>query len=83
MTEITSEEHLTAAQKFKKLLAAYNEAEDLINIGAYKKGSNRDIDLAMRLKPTMDNFLRQGIYEASQLEEAESFLLSQFGAMIR
>jgi len=83
MTEIISDEHLNASQNFKKLLAAYNEAEDLINIGAYKKGSNRDIDLAIRLKPTMDQFLRQGIYEASQLEEAESFLLSQFGAMVR
>lgn len=83
MTEIISDEHLNASQYFKKLLAAYNEAEDLINIGAYKKGSNREIDLAIRLKPTMDQFLRQGIYEASQLEEAESFLLSQFGAMMR
>ncbi|MCM3569589.1 flagellar protein export ATPase FliI [Neobacillus mesonae] len=81
MTEITSDEHLQAANNFKKLLAAYNEAEDLINIGAYKKGSNREIDMAMRSKPLMDQFLRQGIYEASQLEEARSFLISQFGAM--
>jgi flagellum-specific ATP synthase len=83
MPDITSDEHLFAAQNFRKLLSSYNEAEDLINIGAYKKGSNRDIDLAMRLKPSMDNFLRQGIYETSQLQEAESFLLSQFGAMTR
>lgn len=81
MTEITSDEHLQAANHFKKFLATYNEAEDLINIGAYKKGSNRDIDQAMRLKPIMDNFLRQGIFEASQLEDARSFLISQFGAM--
>lgn len=83
MTVITSDEHLNAARNFKKLLAAYNEAEDLINIGAYKKGSNRDIDLAMRMKPVMDNFLRQGIYEPSQLDETQSFLLSQFGATMR
>jgi flagellum-specific ATP synthase len=83
MTEITSDEHLNAARTFKKLLASYNDAEDLINIGAYKKGSNRDIDLAMRLKPQLDNFLRQGIFETSQLEDAGSFLISQFGAMMR
>jgi len=83
MTEITSEEHLKASGIFKKLMAAYNEAEDLINIGAYKKGSNREIDLAMRLKPQMDQFLRQGIYEPSKLEEAMSYLISQFGAMVR
>ncbi|CRK80908.1 flagellar protein export ATPase FliI [Neobacillus massiliamazoniensis] len=83
MTEITSDEHLSSVHTFKKLLASYNEAEDLINIGAYKKGSNRDIDLAIRLKPQMDQFLRQGIFEASKLEDAKSFLISQFGAMIR
>ncbi|MDR6123748.1 flagellum-specific ATP synthase [Bacillus sp. SLBN-46] len=83
MTEITSEEHLKAARNFRNLLASYNQAEDLINIGAYKKGSNREIDLAMRLKPHMDQFLRQGIYETSSLEDAESFLTSQFGAIMR
>lgn len=83
MTEITSDEHLNAAQNFKKLLSAYNEAEDLINIGAYKKGSNRDIDMATRLKPQMDSFLRQGIYEASPLENTRALLIQQFGAMMR
>jgi flagellum-specific ATP synthase len=83
MTEITSEDHQKAAQNFKRLLATYNEAEDLINIGAYKKGSNRDIDMALRFKPQMDHFLRQGIYEPSQLEDAQTFLNKQFGAMMR
>ncbi|WML56298.1 flagellar protein export ATPase FliI [Neobacillus sp. PS2-9] len=83
MTEITSDEHQHAARNFKNLLASYNQAEDLINIGAYKKGSNREIDLAMRLKPQMDHFLRQGIYETSNLEDSESFLTSQFGAIMR
>ena len=82
MTEITSNEHLAAASQFKKLMAAYKDAEDLINIGAYKKGSNRTIDLAVRLKAQMDQFLRQGIYEPSQLDETQAFLISQFGAMM-
>lgn len=83
MSEITPEDHQRAAQNFKKLLATYNEAEDLVNIGAYKKGSSREIDLALRLKPHMDQFLRQGIYEPSQFEETQSFLIKQFGAMMR
>ncbi len=83
MTEITSEDHQRAAQNFKRLLATYNEAEDLVNIGAYKKGSNREIDLALRLKPQMDHFLRQGIYEPAELSEAQAFLIKQFGAMMR
>jgi flagellum-specific ATP synthase len=83
MTEITSDQHLNAARNFKNLLASYISAEDLINIGAYKKGSNREIDLAVRLKPQMDHFLRQDIFEPSKLEDAESFLTSQFGAIMR
>jgi flagellum-specific ATP synthase len=83
MTDITSEEHLNAARNFKKFLASYNESEDLINIGAYKKGSNREIDTAIRLKPQMDSFLRQGIFEPSELNAAQSFLISQFGGMVR
>jgi flagellum-specific ATP synthase len=83
MTDVTSNEHLNAAGNLKKLLGTYNEAEDLINIGAYKKGSNREIDLAIRLKPQMDQFLRQGIFETSLLEDAQSYLISQFGAIMR
>jgi flagellum-specific ATP synthase len=83
MTEITTNDHQCGAKNFKKLLAAYKEAEDLINIGAYKKGSNREIDLAIRFKSLMDNFLHQGVFEPSQLEEAESFIISQFGEIIR
>jgi flagellum-specific ATP synthase len=81
MTEITSKEHLASADNFKRLLATYQEAEDLIHIGAYKKGANRDIDTAIRYKQQMEDFLRQGIYEASHFEETQSFLISQFGAM--
>ena len=82
MTEITSDTHQKSARVFKHMMAHYNEAEDLINIGAYKKGSNREIDSAIRLKPIMDNFLRQEIFENSQLEDAETFLISQFGVMM-
>lgn len=83
MNEVTSNEHQTAAVNFRRLLSTYTEAEDLINIGAYKKGSNRDIDLAVRLKPQLDQFLQQGIYEVSRLEDTIEQLHLQFGAMVR
>lgn len=82
MTDITSDKHQQAARVFKQMMAHYSEAEDLINIGAYKKGSNREIDSSIRLKPIMDNFLRQEIFESSQLDDAQTFLISQFGAMM-
>ncbi|MDF2535889.1 MAG: flagellum-specific synthase [Bacillales bacterium] len=82
MTDITLDTQQQAARVFKQMMAHYNEAEDLINIGAYKKGSNREIDSAIRFKPIMDNFLQQEIFENSQLEDAQAFLISQFGAMM-
>ena len=47
MSQIATREHKQAANKLKNVLATYNEAEDLINIGAYKKGSNPNIDYAI------------------------------------
>ena len=46
MSQIVTKEHKKAAGRLKTVLATYNEAEDLINIGAYKSGSNRNIDYA-------------------------------------
>ncbi len=48
-----------------RLMAAWSEAEELINIGAYAPGSNPDCDVAIALKPRIDEFLRQGVKETS------------------
>ena len=50
MNSIVTKEHKALAGKLKQVLATYSEAEDLINIGAYKNGSNPDIDYAIRSK---------------------------------
>ena len=47
----------------RRLVAAHAEAEELINIGAYAHGSNRDCDVAIALKPRIDQFFRQEIHE--------------------
>jgi flagellum-specific ATP synthase len=62
-TDITSEEQQTLVGKLRNLLAVYAENEDLINIGAYERGSNQLIDQAIELKPRIDAFLQQKIYE--------------------
>ena len=55
---------------------AINEAEDLINIGAYKKGSNKEIDHAVEKIDEVNGFLRQGVYDKFTFEE-ETELMSQ------
>ena len=69
MSQIVNKEHKAVAGRLKNVLATYNEAEDLINIGAYKKGSNKEIDYAIEKHEAVNSFLLQGVddkYEFSQ-----------------
>lgn len=51
MSNISTKQHLDAANKFRELLSTYQNSEDLINIGAYKRGSSREIDEAIQFYP--------------------------------
>jgi len=66
MPDITPEEHRAHAGRFRDLLAAYRQAEDLINIGAYVAGSNPRVDEAISSYQSIVDFLRQGINECSE-----------------
>ncbi|MGA1847102.1 flagellar protein export ATPase FliI [Deferribacter abyssi] len=69
MKEIVEKKHFEAAGKLRDLIATYREAEDLINIGAYVKGSNKKIDEAILKIDAINNFLKQGIDEVANFEE--------------
>jgi len=68
MIDIVDDSHRRDADKLKALLAAYREAEDLINIGAYVKGSNAIIDEALAKIDLINQFLRQDIAEKTNFE---------------
>ncbi|MES3039296.1 MAG: FliI/YscN family ATPase [Bdellovibrionota bacterium] len=61
MRAVTNPEHQKLAQKMRELLAVYKEAEDLINIGAYKSGTNPKIDKAIKLIDPINDFLKQAV----------------------
>jgi flagellum-specific ATP synthase len=67
--DITDEKHYKSAGELIELLSEYREAEDMLSIGAYAKGSNPKVDRALLFKSKIDEFLRQGINEPSQFEE--------------
>lgn len=69
MSSIVDSEHKEAAGKLKNVLATYQEAEDLINIGAYKKGSNSNIDYAIEKIDMVNEFLLQQTHEKFSFEE--------------
>ncbi len=59
MPAITNDEHRGNAGKVRDLMAAYEKASDLINIGAYVQGTNPVIDKAITVMPHVQEFLRQ------------------------
>lgn len=80
MTDVASKEHLELASKFKETLATYKQSEDLINIGAYKTGSNSGIDYAVSHIADMQSFLKQAIDDPVMLDESVQRLKSIFEA---
>jgi flagellum-specific ATP synthase len=78
MNEIAPKEQISAANRMKELMSVYRDAEDLINIGAYKSGSNLDIDTAIDSIKDIWGFTRQGTDEKSTLESAQQTLIRQF-----
>jgi flagellum-specific ATP synthase len=68
MGDITTPEHQKLAGRLREILAVYTEAEDLINIGAYVRGSSAKIDEAIRMIDAVNAYLRQAIDERVSLE---------------
>ncbi|WP_404330212.1 flagellar protein export ATPase FliI [Mesobacillus maritimus] len=79
MHDLIPEDHQKAAVQFKKLLASYETSEDLIHIGAYKSGTNKEIDDAIRFYPLIKKYLQQDMYEHTKFDENINLLIQQFG----
>ncbi|MCY7793608.1 flagellar protein export ATPase FliI [Bacillus haynesii] len=79
MSNIAEKDHIRAANRFREMLSTYQNSEDLINIGAYKKGSSREIDEAIQFHPKLISFLKQEVDEAASLEESICLLKSLTG----
>ena len=74
MSQIATREHKQLAGKLKNVMATYNEAEDLINIGAYKAGSNPEIDYAVSKIQEVNAFLQQDVNDKFTFEETIQLL---------
>ena len=78
MSGIASKDHKEASSIARDLLATYKESEDLINLGAYVRGSNKKIDLAIDYHDALDKYLKQGVEEKSKFENSIESLISLF-----
>lgn len=79
MNNVVPEEHRKSAEKLRELLSTYINSEDLINIGAYKKGSSKQIDEAIRLYPDIISFLKQETNEKASFHDSLNALYELMG----
>jgi flagellum-specific ATP synthase len=70
-TKVTSKAHQELVNETTRLMAAFRDAEDLIQIGAYSKGKNADVDRAVELMPRIREFLRQDSLQDAKLETSQ------------
>ncbi|MFW5693647.1 MAG: FliI/YscN family ATPase [Alkalispirochaeta sp.] len=71
--------HRKAAGDVRRLMATYQDAEDLINAGIYQRGNNAEIDEAISARPHINRLLQQQVDERTPLEEMRRQLLSIVG----
>ncbi len=82
MPDIVSKQQKIAAGKMRKIISTYTEAQDLIQVGAYKKGSSAEIDEAIILNAKINEFLCQEVDEVSSYDETLSLMKAVFGEQI-
>lgn len=75
MSEVADDEHGQAAVLIRRLLAAHDDHEDLISIGAYRRGGNPSLDVAIELQDRINEFLRQRVDEHSTFDQSRSALV--------
>lgn len=74
MNQVTSPAQQQASRRFRELYSAYARQEDLINVGAYQRGSNPEVDRAIEMYPKLREFLRQDMNEPVSLAHSVSQL---------
>lgn len=74
MPELVDDDHMQDATRLRSWLAAYREGRDLVEIGAYKAGTNPRLDEALARLPAIEAFLRQTPRETTSLEETRDLL---------
>jgi flagellum-specific ATP synthase len=73
--EITDATHRAAARQLVRMLALYKDVEELVQIGAYARGSDAETDVAIEFAPVINELLRQGVDERSDFDHARSTLV--------
>jgi len=74
MPDLVDRRHLEAASTIRRLVSIYRDSEDLIRVGAYQKGSDPELDLAIALRGDVESLIRQGLDEKAAFAESVAAL---------
>jgi flagellum-specific ATP synthase len=80
MTAVTPREQVQAARRVRQLLARFNKARDLIQLGAYVPGHDGELDLAVRLQPQIVQLLQQDMHDATTFGDSVGALMALAGS---
>jgi FliI/YscN family ATPase len=75
MVDVADEQHCNAASTLRSVLAVWHDIEDLVNVGAYAPGANVQFDVAVKMKPAIDEFLRQSMTQRADFTATRNRLL--------
>ena len=78
MVDVVSPEQQEAADLFKRTYSTFTDVEDMVNLGAYKKGVNKEIDFAIDMMPRLKEYIRQDIGDECSYDESVSMLTELF-----
>ncbi|MDU8500597.1 flagellar protein export ATPase FliI [Pseudomonas syringae] len=78
MPAVVSAEHMARAQHFKQLWSRYQQTRDLISVGAYVAGGDRETDMAIALHPVLVRYQRQALRENESMQGSGDALASIF-----
>ena len=78
MPQVVTPEQMTQAQSFKQLWSRLSQSRDLISVGAYVAGGDKETDLAISLQPRLVHYLRQGLNENVSQEQSREQLAAVF-----
>ncbi|MFO0483237.1 MAG: FliI/YscN family ATPase, partial [bacterium] len=80
MNELVSVEEFALVRRFKYYYSRYQRSRDLISVGAYVRGGDRELDEAVARYPALESFLQQGQYERSDYTQSRGALAALFAS---
>jgi len=83
MPKVVTAEHFELAVTVRRIISKYFQSRDLLSMGAYVQGADRELDTAIRLWPSIEKYLRQGLTEKNTMSESVKNLRDIVGFDVR